>query len=148
MTREEYEARRRRLDEELRAALEMLKAGHQSQVQTLDLLWRMSAEGGAPPPEPASPPESKAPRRRQAGVLLNEVAAVLPRLPELFTKDDVVQVLPETPDRASLFRVLQTLEMEGWLRTETFGRGRNPTIYRKLVPSAPPPEAGNAAETP
>jgi hypothetical protein len=148
MTREEYETRRRRLDEELRAALEMLKAGHQSQVQALDLLWRMSSEGGAPPPEPASPPESRTARRRQAGVLLNEVAAVLPRLPELFTKDDVVQVLPETPDRASLFRVLQTLEMDGWLRTETFGRGRNPTIYRKLAPSAPPPEAGNAVETP
>lgn len=41
--------------------------------------------------------------------------------------------MPETPDRASLFRVLRTLEMDGWLRTETFGRGRNPTIYRRLT---------------
>lgn len=141
MTPDEYEARRRRLDEELRAALEMLKAGHQSQVQALDLLWRMSAEGGAPPPGPASPSESspsetRPARRRQAGSLRDEVAAALPNLPERFTKDDVGRTLTETPDRASLFRALRTLEEEGLMRIETFGRGRNPTIYRKLGPAA------------
>ncbi len=141
MTRDEYEARRRRLDEELRAALEMLKTGHQAQVQALDLLWRMSSESGVPPPAPVSPWESspsepRAARRRPAGALYDEVAAALPGLPERFTKDDVAQILTETPDRASLFRALRTLEEEGLLRIETFGRGRNATIYRKLGPAA------------
>ena len=54
MTRSEYEARRRRLDEELRAVLEAVQAGHQARVQLLDLMWGM-ASTGTPEPE-ATPP--------------------------------------------------------------------------------------------
>lgn len=50
MTREKCEARRRRLDEALCAALEMLKAGHQSQVPKL--------APSAPPPEARNSPEA------------------------------------------------------------------------------------------
>jgi hypothetical protein len=148
MTREEYEARRQRLDEELRAALEMLKVGHQAQVQALDLLWRMSADGGAQPsaPPPASKPKPAA-HRRGAGVLRDEVTAILPRLPELFTKDDVARLLGEVPDRASLLRILRELETTGSVRTEIFGRGRNPSVYRRLVPAAATPDATSAAES-
>lgn len=146
MTREEYEARRRRLDEELRAAVEMLKTGHQTQVQALNLLWRMSSEGGAQPVAPPPPAEPKAAaRRRGAGVLRDDVAAILPRLPELFTKDDIARLLGEVPDRASLLRVLRDLETAGSVFTETFGRGRNPSVYRRLVPAETSPDATSAA---
>ena len=141
MIREEYEARRRRLDEELRAAIEMLKAGHQAQVQALDLLWRISTDGSAAPdPFPVPAPAAPKGRRRGAGELLQEVLAILPRLPEMFTKDDVLRALPDPPDRSSLFRVLQELEVTGRLRVESYGSGRLPTVYRWESPR-------NAAES-
>ena len=153
MTRTEYEARRRRLDEELRIGMELLKAGHQAQVQMLDLLWKTataevdSAPGPAPStPPPAPLPERRPPLRRGAGELVNEVAAVLPRLPEIFTKDDVGTALGAPPDRTSFHRVMRQLEDAGWVKTEELGRGRYPTSYRRLVAAAPPPDAGDGAE--
>lgn len=132
MTRSEYEARRRRLDEEMRAAIELVRSGHQAQVQALELLWRMSAEG-APEPAPPPPPEPEAhPRRRGAGALRAEVEEVLLQLPETFTKNDVEKLLKEPADRASLYRVLQELQKDGWIKAEDFGRGRNPARYRQL----------------
>ena len=146
MTREEYEARRRRLDEEMRAAVELVKAGHQAQVQALELLWRMSGEGAAEP-TPPPPPEPRRPRRRGVGELRKEVDEMLPRLPALFTKDDVEKALQEPADRASLFRVLQELEEQGWIKTEAPGRGRNPTVYRQQHPAAHDEDSGDGAET-
>lgn len=162
MTRDEYEARRRRLDEELRAAMELLKTGHLAQVQMLDLLWKMSTDGTALPATPATPPLPAAPsrpRRRGPGELADEVIALLPQLPEIFTKDDVAQALSEPADRSSLFRVLQELQASGWFQLDCAGQGRYPTTYRhirrakgdtKLSPETPPtaPAApGDAAET-
>jgi len=131
MTRDEYEARRRRLDDELRSAMEMLKAGHQAQVQALDLLWRISTDGAtAPSPSPAVPAPAPKARRRGPGELLQEVIAILPQLPEQFTKDDVVKALSDPPDRSSLFRVLQELVLTGRLQMESYGGGRLPSVYR------------------
>ena len=59
MTREEYEERRRRLDEELRAGRELLEASHRAQVRALDLHW--AAEQGSAVPD--LPPAEKRPRR-------------------------------------------------------------------------------------
>lgn len=152
MTRTEYEARRRRLDEELRIAMELLKAGHQAQVQMLDLLWKTAGEETSPAPGPApaarppAPLPEPRPRRRGAGELINQVAALLPRLPEVFTKDDVEKAMGEPPDRTSFLRVMRQLETAGWLRTEELGHGRYPTSYRRLVAAAPPPDPGDAAQ--
>lgn len=147
MTREEYEARRRRLDEELRAAVELLKAGHQAQVQALDLLWRISTDGAAAPdPSPALPPAAPRSRRRGPGELLHEVTAILPQLPESFTKDDVSRVLSDPPDRSSLFRVLRELEVAGRVRVERYGGGRIPTVYRRESSQMSAEGPFNAAE--
>ncbi len=152
MTRSEYEARRRRLDEELRAVLEAVQAGHQARVQLLELMWGMSSTGvlepQAPPPVPPKLPEEEPrPRRRGAGELMDGVLEILPGLPELFTKDDIEKALGERIDRASLLRILRELEEDGWLRTETLGRGRYPTVYRRMQSSASAPDSGNGAET-
>lgn len=135
MTRNEYEARRRRLDEELRAAMELLKTGHLAQVQMLDLMWKMSTDGTAVPATPAtSPPPApqRQPRRRGPGELVDEVIELLPQLPEVFTKDDVVQALAEPADRSSLFRVLQELQLSGWFQLDRPGQGRYATAYRQI----------------
>jgi hypothetical protein len=152
MTRSEYEARRRRLDEELRAVLEAVQAGHQARVQLLDLMWGMSNTGTlepqAPPPASPKPPEEEPrPRRRGAGELLDGVLEILPGLPELFTKDDIEKALGERIDRASLLRILRELEQDGWLRTETLGRGRYPTVYRRLHSPVSSPDSRDGAET-
>lgn len=153
MTRSEYEARRRRLDEELRAVLDAVQAGHQARVQLLDLMWGMSNTGAglpepaaAPSPAPPPPEPEPRPRRRGPGQLLDAVLEVLPGLPELFSKDDIEQAVGERIDRASLFRILRELEQDGWLRTETPGRGRYPTVYRRLCYAASAPDAGDGAE--
>lgn len=159
MTRNEYEARRRRLDEELRAAMELLKAGHLAQVQMLDLLWKMATDGTEIPTTPATPPPpapQRRPRRRGRGELVDEVIDLLPRLPEVFTKDDVEQALAEPADRSSLFRVLQELQGSGWFKLDRPGQGRYPTAYRQtrrakrdtnLSPETPATAPGDAAET-
>jgi hypothetical protein len=38
MTRDDYEERRKRMDEELRAGIELLQAAHAAQVRALDLV--------------------------------------------------------------------------------------------------------------
>ena len=35
------------------------------------------------------------------------------------------------PDRGSLYRILQELVQEGYLRVESTGTGQRPAIYRK-----------------
>ena len=138
MTRSEYEARRRQLDEELRAVLEAVHAGHQARVQLLDLMWGMSSAGMALPPalSPAAPVAAEpepSPRRRGPGQLYNGIMAVLSGLPERFTKDDIEKALGERIERATLFRVLRHLEADGWIRTEKPGKGKYPTVYRRLA---------------
>jgi hypothetical protein len=155
MTREEYDERRRRLDEQLRAGVELLEAAHRQQVRALDLVWMTTAEGDvelrrfpaaapspsvaqtavAAPAPPASPPK---PRRRSAGQLQGEVRSVLPGLPELFDRNDVCRVLGHEPERGTLYRVLQELQDEGLIGTEHAGSGRTPTRYRRLRASGPP----------
>lgn len=130
MTRQEYEERRRRLDEELRAGRELLEASHQAQVRALDLHW--TAEEGSAPPPPEPPPQRRP--RRPALELQDAVFERLDELPEVFTKDDLCRALGETPDRRALYRVMTDLERWGWIRLEDRGSGRTPSSYRRLPP--------------
>lgn len=142
MKRNEYEQRKRVLDEQLRVALDLVHAGHRAQFQMLELLWKTSggeaeAAQTAEPPEPIPLPEPQetAPpppkQRRAAGELYEEVLEVLPQLPQDFTKHDVIRSLGHSPDRASLFRILDTLEREGAIEVKTRGSGKIPTTYHK-----------------
>jgi hypothetical protein len=125
MTREEYEERRRRLDDELRAGQELLEASHRAQVRALELHWEAEQGSAAPPPE-------KRPRR-PALELYEAVLERLDDLPEVFTKEDLCQALGETPDRRALHRVMTDLTRDGWVRIEERGAGRIPSSYRRLA---------------
>jgi hypothetical protein len=140
MTREDYEAQKRRLAEQHRALLEMVEAAHQTQLRALEIVWRMmSGEGSAeallPPaasrPAAAAPPPPAAKRRQKAGELYHDVVAALPRLSEPFTQSDVCAVIGYTPDRGSLYRTLQDLRLEGSLDVQSSGTGSQPTRYRR-----------------
>jgi len=125
MTRQEYEDRQRRLDEELRAAQELLDASHRAQVRALELLW--TAQTGT---NPAPVPDKK--ERRPPLQLHETVFRLLDQLPEVFTKDDLCRLLGEAPDRRALYRVLQNLVYDGWLKIEGRGTARIPSSYRRL----------------
>jgi hypothetical protein len=137
MTREQYEDQKRRLAEQHRSLIALLESAHQTQLQALDMVWRMlSGEGVSLPAPAASRPKAAAPSpargRRRAHELEEEVAEVLSRLPETFTASDVCRLLGYTPDRASLYRVLRRLKLEGQLAVDFAGSGTSPSIYRKI----------------
>ena len=83
MNQTEYQRLRRQLDEELRAGMEMLQAGHRAKVEALDGRWQ---EESGPAPEPreepstliAVPPVER--ERLQAGELLDDIEAALERM--------------------------------------------------------------------
>lgn len=139
MTRDDYEAQKRRLAEQHRSLVEMVDAAYQTQLRALDMVWRMLSGEGAPeplpPPPPAAPAEPAPPRRRRlrAGELKHDVAAALDRLPDLFVFSDVCEAIGYAPDRGSLHRVLQELKAEGHLALHGRGTGTQPTRYRKLA---------------
>ena len=144
MTHEQYEEQKRRLAEQHRSLVEMVDSAYQAQLRALDMVWRMmSGEGSAEPrpapaPPVAPPPQPVAPapparRRRQPGELYEEVVATLPRLPARFAFSDICQLLGYTPDRGSLYRVLQELKDLGSIAIHSRGTGTQPTRYRQLV---------------
>ena len=151
MTHNQYEEHKRRLEEQLRAGIQLLESAYQAQVRALELVWMLQAETGkpqtfvspepAPAPSPAkeeTPPPPSRPRRRGIGELEHDLRGVLPRLPETFTRRDVCAALGYEPDRGSLYRVLQELLQEGRFLVESAGTGQSPTTYRKTgAPDAP-----------
>lgn len=157
MTREEYEQRRRRLDEQLRAGIELLEAAHRQQVRALELVWMTTADEDLslpqdPPREAMASPTPRAPevrqapptaepvrpRRRGPWELLGDVEDALGSLPEVFDRGHVLQALGYEPDRGSLYRVLQQLIQNGVLSLQERGAGKRPAQYRKTGASASP----------
>jgi hypothetical protein len=130
MTREQYEQRKQRLEEQLRAGIQLLESAHQAQVRALDMVWMLQAEEAAPssPSPPTRPARSAAPAPHALEADLREA---LPRLPEEFTRGDVCEALGYKPDRGTLYRILRELVQEGSLRLQSLGSGRRPSIYRK-----------------
>jgi hypothetical protein len=150
MRREEYEQRKRRLEEQFREGTALLEAAHRQQLRALELVWMTTAEedlafGAGPIAEPAavsrnpSPPAPPRPRRRGAGELEEEVGAALASVPEVFDRNDVCRVLGYEPDRGSLYRILQELVDEGQLTLQRRGSGKATTQYRKTQAGSPPP---------
>ncbi len=70
-------------------------------------------------------------RVSRRGDVLKDVRAVLPRLPEVFEKKDVVQALEYKPPRATLYRVLATLHDNKEITVVRYGDGQSQTQYRK-----------------
>lgn len=135
MTRDEYERRKQRIEEQLRAGIELMESAYRAQMRALDLVWMVQAEedAEAPPPPPAREPlpAPDQPRRRSALEVDDDVRAVFASLPETFTRRDVCEALGYEPDRGALYRSLQDLTRSGILRVEARGGGQRATTYRK-----------------
>lgn len=132
MTRDEYEARKRRLEEELRSGMELLHAAFQTQFRALELVWMgASGEPAAAIPPPPAAPETKRPARRSVGEVYSDLAAALPSLPETFDRGDICRAIGYEPDRVALYRLLRELVRDGTLRIQDRGEGRKATKYSR-----------------
>lgn len=140
MDQAEYRRLRRQLDEELRAGIEMLRAGHRAKVEALEALWMEPVvEVPAAEPEPvvreAEPvrtiAESPADGRRSPGEIRAEVEAALAKLGEIFEKGDLCRAMGYEPRRSSLHRVIEEMLDDGALEVESLGSGRRATRYRR-----------------
>jgi hypothetical protein len=147
MNHSDYERRKRGLDDQLAAGIELLRAAHRTQLRALELVWMASPEN--PTPLPAGferlagdgltssaekvPAASQRPHRPRlgVGVLIEAVMDALDRLPDVFDSEDVLAQLEVTPERSSLYRVLEELRREGTLEIERPGGGRYRTRYRR-----------------
>lgn len=155
MNDDEYERRRRALEEMYQADLLMVRAAHETRLRCLDTLRQAQGapaaqENGAagavenhpskddptapplpspPRPAPAAPPKSARPRNPDLRTAIEEA---LPGLPEVFTKEDVVRAIGFTPSRSSLQRVLMDLDTKQIIRFGELSNGWHPTTYRKV----------------
>ncbi len=127
MKRSEYEQRRRALEETFEAEIATVRAAQQIRRRAFEALWLADLEEDAPSEAPAAPPMPPPPPLHMATAL----EEILPRLPEVFDKNDVIRLLGWTPARATLFRVLDNLVLKGRLTVERCGRGRASTTYRQ-----------------
>jgi hypothetical protein len=101
----------------------------------------------APPVAPAPPPAvlpveapalPRSPKRMAAFELYNIVCDALPKLGEVFSRDDLVRVLPSPPKRSTLLRVLDDLIRDDRvLELARRGTSGAPSLYRKRKPAAP-----------
>jgi hypothetical protein len=136
MTREEYEARKRRLEGELRSGMELLEAAFQTQFRALEMVWMgtfgepISMPQAAPAPV-APPPEVKRPARKSVGEVYTDLVAALPSLPVTFDRGDICRAIGYEPDRVALYRHLRDLVRDGTLRIQVRGEGRKATKYRR-----------------
>ena len=138
MTRDEYERRKQRIEEQLRAGIALMESAYQAQIRALDLVGMVQAEEAprssqgsqaSPAQQPLRPPDK--PPRKRAPEVDDDIRAAFARLPESFTRGDVCEILGYEPERGALYRSLQLLTRSGALRVESPGRGQRATIYRK-----------------
>lgn len=154
MTKEQYEQRKRRLEEQLRDGIQLLESAYQAQVRALDLVWMLQAEESgvraktvfsspeAPAaPTPASqerqpqPPARSQPHGQRTHTARDEIYSSFHRLPDTFTRSDVCKLLGYEPERGILFRILRELVREGYIRIAERGAGQRATVYAKTNPT-------------
>jgi hypothetical protein len=149
MTREEYEERRRALEEQHRADVALLNAAQELRLRSLERLWREGVEGepdaAAPDAfaavaQPVTDVREPAPRAaypalkpmRERYSVVNDLEAALPDLPEVFDRRDIIRALGYAPARTTLLRALGMLAKEGAIDVEDPSAGGITTRYRKL----------------
>lgn len=127
-----------------------MEAAYQAQMRALDVVWTLQGGGregtlqaagvaaSAPAAQAPPPPPRARPRVRSFDELDDEVRANFWRLPESFTRGDVCKLLDFEPDRGALYRSLEAMREEGFLRVEAKGSGRKATVYRKTSSDSSP----------
>ena len=150
MPQDDYDRYRKRLEEQLHSDIGMLYEAFRAKLHAYETLLRArrgeldlgSPEAAdvplapspvsVPPPVPPPNPTAVAvPTRLESLALIDAVREVLPQLPEVFDKGDVVEALGFTPSRSTLYLALRTLREQGVLAIARDPGGRQPTRYRR-----------------
>ncbi len=147
MTREQYEQRKRRLEEQLRAGIQLLESACQAQIRALDLVWMLQAEeaggeaglvgfssvarGASGPAPQEGPPAASPSYGEKTYTARDDIYSSFYRLPQRFTRNDVCTTLGYTPDRGALFRILRELVDLGYIQIAERGGGKRATVYEK-----------------
>jgi len=161
----DYERFRQRLEEQLRADMELLYEGYRAKLRAYEMVAQLrgeldvepwppvemarsllpaaeparlspaSPESVVPAPQAAPPP---APPRRKAYELFDAITGAFAALPEVFDKRDLARVLGFMPRRSTLHGSLQFLLDDRVIAIEAYGSGNQPTRYRKLTPPSVP----------
>ena len=137
MTEEEYQQRKRRLEEQLRQGVELLQAAFR---EALELVWTATAEKAAvlprtasdsakasPSPQPAAPARP----RQKRGQLWEDIDAILDQLPEVFDRNDLVKALGYVPDPSALHRVMKGLCRQEIVTLKAHSVGKHPARWEK-----------------
>ena len=128
MTGQEYEERRSALEEQLRADIALLNAAHEARIRALDRL-RQESPGGELPAAPSPAPKPM----RQRYSVMNDLEDALPKLPQIFKRQDILRALGYEPPRTTLFRALNRLQEDGAITAENHSPGGTMVRYRKLT---------------
>jgi len=158
MTREEFERRKRKLEEQLQEGIELLKAGFRQQLRALEMVWMATTEDEIPArsatearqEEPAAPlrspaaPPSRRPRQK-SGQLWADIDAALDQVPEVFDRNDLIQALGYEPDRSALHRVMRGLLRSGAIVLKAGNVGKIPARYEVVHAEEDEEEAGEPA---
>jgi len=133
-----FEALRARLEEQLRADIELLQEAHRVKLRAFETVWRAQAEvaqmQAPPPPAPAALASTTETGSRTEGwSVLFSIQEKMDQIPEVFDKNDIAAALGFMPKRATLFRALDELRLDGWIKDESPSEGRRPARYRKLA---------------
>ena len=166
----EYEQRRRAMERQLAADIEMLRAAHEIRVRALEQLWLDLSEkdqpspaggpegGGAGEETAAAAPVPEVPIGTQTGTQTGtqapqevrkgygevslDIEEVFDSLPEVFDRPELVRTLGYQPVRTTFYRAIDTLVAEGRIQIESRSVGRHRTRYRKV--GGPVREPGKA----
>jgi hypothetical protein len=146
MDAKQLEAIRARLEEQLRADVELLYEAHRVKLRAFETVLRTQADlAQAPAPagalsrplplpaETAQATATHAQSRTEGWSVLLAIQEKMDRIPEVFDKSDVIRVLGFMPKRATLFRALDELRSRGWITNERASQGRKPARFRKLA---------------
>ncbi len=161
LSREEYDERRRRIDEQHRETIALVEAGRLAQIRALDMVWMASAagsvlpqieamalgtpverlteggEGAAVSSAPTAPEPPPAPQRRSPGGVLDDIERVYDELPEVFEHHDLNRLLGHPLDRGAARRNLQLMIEDGLLAPDDSSTGHYRLRYRKLCTKLP-----------
>lgn len=164
MRNRELELRKRALEAQFQADVELLRAAYEVKLRAVEMTFllteeelpprllksramlRLSApvtekeplrpESDSPPPDPPKP-------ARRRGEVVKDLNSLFEALPEEFDARDVERVLGYKPSRGTMHRALSALRAGGWTKMSLRSDGPHPTRYRKISESTfSPEEAG------
>jgi hypothetical protein len=136
MRQDDFERRRRVLEEQLEQDLKLVREAHRAKLRALEALRSAAAAEEPSPPPSESPDETPVPAgsvvRKRPRHLVETLEDAWDQLPAEFDKHDLYGILGDQPPRATLDRAIQELLLSERIVIHQSSGGRHRTKYRKV----------------